>query len=255
MDLALSNSQVCSEKAFEFSRSGMQWAAVSGTVSNRFLVSYRMPAPILARLVPSPFTLDTYEGHGFLSVCAVEILGMGIFGLPRRLRFDNREFLYRLGVRLRGEPTFVTLRSDVSSRALSVLGRYFSHYRPELGQVSLRRSAGRVQLECTSRDGCADAALDAETEPWLEPQRSLFPSPDVAAQFLLGMAFSADVSDGRVRVQPIDHDPWQPRFVRVATARFGFLERLERQLGARFSYDNTLASSGIRQIWRAARWR
>ncbi|HWA74358.1 MAG TPA: DUF2071 domain-containing protein [Polyangiaceae bacterium] len=239
---------------FQLSTSGTQWASVSGTVSNRFLVSYRMRAEALSRLVPAPFTLDTHRGHGFLSVCAVEILGMGITALPSIFRFDNREFLYRLGVRYQGRATFITLRSDVSSRALAILGRYFSHYRPRLAEVSLRRDSGRVELTCASRDGHADALLDAELEPLKGPHDSLFSDATVASQFLLGMHFSADVSNGRVRAQAIDHDPWEPRFVRARAARFEYLERLGATLGARFHYDSTLASSNIRQTWKAARW-
>jgi hypothetical protein len=255
MDLALTPPRLASDSTpFQLSASGTQWAAVSGTVSNRFLVSYRMGEEALSRLVPAPFTLDTYQGYGFLSVCAVEILRMGLVELPAIFRFDNREFLYRLGVRYQGRATFITLRSDVSSPALAVLGRYFSHYRPQLAKVSLQRHPGGVKLACSSRDGRGDGLLDAELEPLSGPHDSLFSDASAASEFLLGMPFSADVQNGRVRAQPIDHDPFDPRFVRARHARFEFLENLGAALGARFHYDSTLASSNIRQTWRAARW-
>jgi hypothetical protein len=255
MDLAVTPSCLASERTpFHLSASGTQWASVSGTVSNRFLVSYRMRAEALGRLVPAPFTLDTHQGYGFLSVCAVEILRMGIVGLPALFRFDNREFLYRLGVRYQGRATFITLRSDVSSPALAVLGRYFSHYRPQLARVALQRDSEAVKLVCSSRDGRVNAVLDAELEPLSGPNDSLFSDASAASEFLLGMAFSADVKNGRVRAQTIDHDPFRPHFVRARHARFEFLEKLEAALGARFHYDSTLASSNIRQTWRAARW-
>src|SRR5262245_56464621 len=114
---------------------GRQILPVSAHIIERYLVTHRAPAEALAPLVPAPLTLDAFRGHGFVSVCALELRGMGVVGLPPPFRFGNLEFLYRIGVRYRGEPTFLTLRSDVSARALAWLGRRFSHYRPRLGRL------------------------------------------------------------------------------------------------------------------------
>src|SRR4051794_31104499 len=116
---------------------GRQWLAVSAHVVERYLITFRAPAAALERLVPAPLTLDTFRGHGFVSVCALELEQMGILGWPRWLRFGNLEFLYRVGVRFGGQASFLTLRSDVSARALAWLGQPFSHYRPHLGSFSV----------------------------------------------------------------------------------------------------------------------
>jgi hypothetical protein len=240
---------------FHLEKTGTQWLPVSGYVPARFLVTYRCEAARLAGLVPSPFTLDTLGGFGFVSVCALEVREMGIVGLPKALRFDNREFLYRLAVRFRDEPTFLTLRSDVSAPALAWLGRRFSHYRPHLGTFSLAEREGRMRLACVSPDGAGDATFDAAHETPPAASNSVFASAQHAADFLLGMAFSTDATPaGRVRIQPIEHDPWRARFVRVHEARFAFLDRLAGELGYRFELDSTLATHGIRQLWRTARW-
>src|SRR5262245_9341185 len=112
---------------FELEKTGTQWLPVTGYVPVRFLVTYRCPASRLRPLAAAPFTLDTIGDVGFVSVCALEVRGMGIRGFPRALRFDNREFLYRLAVRYLDQPTFLTLRSDVSAPQLAWLGRRFSH--------------------------------------------------------------------------------------------------------------------------------
>jgi hypothetical protein len=237
----------------EFQGGGTQFLPVSGTLTDRFLVTYRAQASRLASLVPAPFELDTYGGYGFVSVCAVEIAGMGLVGTPGVLRWQNREFLYRLGVRLRGEPTFLTLRSDVSSRLLALLGRHFSHYRPHLARVALVRDGERIRMEGTTPTGEGDALVEVDLAS-RPRQGSVFASDERAAEFLLGMKFSADVVRGRVRVQRIEHAAWQPRCVDTRIAHFAFIEALGRRLGARFELDGTLAVRNVPHVWRAAQW-
>lgn len=234
---------------------GTQLLPVSGTITDRLLVTYRADARRLARLVPAPLVLDTFEGRGFVSVCAVEIVDMRIASSPRALWFDNRELLYRISVRLRGQPTFLTLRSDVSSRALALLGRYFSHYRPRHAEVTLTRESERLALRCKSGDGAGDGQVSADLSQAPRVHSSLFADAEAASAFLLGMSFSVDVVDARVRVQPITHSPWQPRAVELREARFTFLDRLADTLGTSFVYDGTLAVHDVSQVWAAASWR
>lgn len=234
---------------FTFAPGGTQFLAVSGTLTDRLLVTFRAEAQKLRALVPAPLELDTYAGYGFLSVCAVEIANMGLAGTPRFLRWQNRELLYRLGVRVNGQPTFITLRSEVSSTILALLGRYFSHYRPELAHIELARNAERLHM--AAGDGSAEVEVDlaAAAAPG-----SVFADEAQAAQFLLGQHFSADVVRGRVRVQPIEHAAWQPRFVATRVARFAFLETLSQKLGAQLELDNTLAVHDVPHVWKAAKW-
>jgi len=239
--------------ALSLARGGTQFLPVSGTLTDRLLVTYRAAAQSLAPLVPAPFQLDTRARYGFLSVCAVEIADMGIAFSPRFLRWQNREFLYRLQVRLGNVGTFITLRSDVTSRALALLGRHFSHYRPHLAQIELRRTGSRLFFGGTTPGGIADATVEVDWDA-VPSQSSVFASDAEAAGHLLGMRFSADSVAGRVRLQEITHGPWRPRRVATVTARFAFVERLGQQLGVRFELDNTLAVQNVPHVWRAAQW-
>jgi len=233
-----------------------QWLAVDGFVTDRFLVSYRAPRARLAALVPAPFTLDDYGGYGFLSVCVLEVRAMGIRALPHALRFTNLEVLYRLGVRFRGQPTFVTLRSDTSSRALAWLGGCFSHYRLRRARIQLSRADGRFTLAAHTPDASGDAWLDVDRGPErAHTSTSVFASAEAADRQLLGMAFSVDPGRGAdVLCQPIEHSPWHARFVEPKSARFSFLERLSRDYAVPLTYDNTLLMQNIRQTWLAAEW-
>lgn len=243
---------------FPLAETRRQWLPVSAHIRQRYLVTYRAPASRLRALLPAPLTVDAYDGYGFVSVCALDMTDMGIVGLPSWLRFENRELLYRVGVRVGGQSSFFTLRSDVSSRALALLGR-FSCYRLRRAQVTAQRADGRLRLTCRSADGRADADFEAATTPPAADvacgRASIFGDPERAASFLLGMRFSTDVArDGRVLVQDIDHDPWGARFVDPTRCELPFIDHLGRLMGAPLSYDNTLVMANLRQTWRAARW-
>ncbi|HEX6245960.1 MAG TPA: DUF2071 domain-containing protein [Polyangiales bacterium] len=226
---------------------------MSGSITDRLFITYRAPAGALRRLVPAPLELDEREGCGFVSVCAVEIVNMGLAWTPRWLRWDNRELLYRIAARYRGASTFLTLQSHVSSRRLALLGRHFSHYRPRLSQVQLSRSHERVRFSVTTQDGAGDACLDVSREATPVPA-SVFASDVEATQFLLGMDFSVDVVGRRVRAQYIDHTPWRPCFAQVVHARFAYLEQLQRRVGVQLTLDSALVTGGVQQVWRAAQW-
>jgi len=242
------------DAALDIERGGRQWLPVSAHITERYLVTYRAPAARLGALVPAPLVVDALDGHGFVSVCALEMDDMGVVGTPWFLRFANRELLYRVGVRIAGRPTFFTWRSDVSSRALASLGK-FSHYRLRHADVVGQRSDAGLRLTCASRDGRADADFEAQPRPCAAPGGSVFASVEAATRFLLGMSFSVDVTPmGRVRVQDIEHDPWRACFVEPSRRRFDFLDRLGSAMGVKLEYDHTLAMTDLRQTWRAARW-
>ena len=231
-----------------------QWLDVDGFITDRLLVTYRAPAERLRALVPAPFVVDELNGFGFVSVCALEMLGMGIARSPRWLRFDNLEFLYRVGVRYRNAATFLTLRCDTASRALALLGGSFSHYQLRHTRIALSRSVNRFELRCDAADALARAELATELTPNAVEPASLFPSSARAAEFLLGMSFSAAVRGGKVLVQPIERDAWQPRFVSPDHLCFDYLAELARRIAAPLVYDNTLHVRSVHQTWRAARW-
>jgi hypothetical protein len=236
---------------------GWQWLPVTAHIRERYLVTFRAPAERVARLVPAPLELDTRAGHGFVSVCVLDMAAMGLAGTPRWLRWRNLELLYRVGVRIGGAPSFITLRSDVSAPVLALLGRPFSHYRPHLADIARAPGTDRFDLTCRTRDGVADARFEAAATPssGVTDVDSLFVNVDDAAAFMVGMRFSADVRpDGRVRVQDIDHDPWGARFVFPARRRFAFIDKLARDIGAPLVYDHTLVMRDLEQTWRAARW-
>ncbi|HSC86718.1 MAG TPA: DUF2071 domain-containing protein [Polyangiaceae bacterium] len=232
---------------------GRQWLPVDARIPYRFLVTYRAPADELRRLVPAPLELDERAGLGFLSVCALRLEGLAPLGWPRAWAFDTPEFLIRLSVTYRGEPTFFTLASWVASRRLAWLSAHFSHYRPAWADFTEQAHGRRRELRARADDGSL-AELDAEFSAddaqvgW--PSGSVFSDVADAEAFLLGMAGSVDVtSSGAVRFQPITRTPWRARPVHVHTARFDFIDRLA--VGAEL--DHALGMSDIEQRWERVR--
>jgi hypothetical protein len=239
------------------SPAGWQWLPVTAHIQERYLVTFRAPAAHVARLVPQPLEVDARAGFGFVSVCVLDMDAMGLRGTPRWLRWRNRELLYRVGVRVTGAPSFITLRSDVSTPVLALLGRPFSHYRPHLAEIVRAEGADRFHLTCRTRDGLGNADFHAAPIPnsGAPGVDSLFANADDAAACLLGMRFSADVRpDGRVCVQDIEHEPWGARLVFPGRRRFAFIDKLARDIGAPLVYDHTLVMRDLEQTWRAARW-
>lgn len=240
----------------DFGPIGAQPLPICAEIPDRLLCTYRAPAHALAPLAPPPFTLDTLATAAgpvaFLSVCALEVRRMGVPGTPPLLRFHNLEFLYRVAVRLHGEPTFLTLRSDVSAWPLWLLGGRFSHYRPRRADLQLLREGARLTLRCRSADGLGDAELraDLDSSAPAAPD-SAFESAQAASDFLLGMKRSAGVHAGRVQTQDIDHSPWQARLLSRVQARFAFLEHLGSALSTSLQEDCTLHMTDIHQTWRA----
>jgi uncharacterized protein YqjF (DUF2071 family) len=228
---------------------------VEGFVTDRCVVTFRAPAEQLSALVPAPLTLDTQHGYGFLSVCALEVSSMGLAVTPAWLRFHNVELLYRIGVRLDGRPSFLTLASDTSSRALATLGGLFSHYRLRRAPVRIARRGGRLAFERPGGDG-RGAELEVELEERGDAaDGSVFPSAEAADRFLLGMDFSVDRDlRGRMQTQRIEHSPWQARFVRATRVSFEFVRAFGAAHDLSLDYDGTLHMRGIHQRWCAARW-
>ena len=235
---------------------GPQPVDVVAHLEDRFLVTFRAPAAALLPLVPAPFTIDARRGLGFVSVCALTAREMGPALWPRALRFRNAELLYRASVRVDGEPTFLTLRSDVSATMLSTLGRFFSHYRPRRASVEVTRDRGRFRLECRSSDGLGDGVFEADRDLEAALAGSVFEDAEDASRFLVGMSFSAALRrSGRVQIQEIEHTPWHPKVVTPLVARFPFLDQLSARLGVAFEHDCTLHMADIDQRWKATRCR
>jgi hypothetical protein len=115
--------------------------------------------------------------------------------------------------------------------------------------------AGRVTFTCSSKDGAGDGSFAADLLTLsVSSPGSVFASADDASQFLLGMDHSAsDLPGGRVQIQPIDHSPWDARFVVGINAHFDFLDHLSEAWGVSFEYDSTLHMENITQVWRASR--
>lgn len=214
----------------------------------RYVVNYRVAPERARHLVPVPLELDLHEGDALISVCALAIERLGVAFTPRFLRFSTLEMLYRLAVRHGGIRSFVTLKSDVSSRAMAALGSHFSHFRPRLAAMAAAETATSRRLTCRDRDGRTSVFAAARATLAGRPETSRFPSLDEAVEFILGVpgAMSVDAR-GRVRFQKIDHPPWQAAFAAPEEHSFAF----DGADALGLVYDSTLLITEQTQTWRA----
>jgi len=157
--------------ALEIERGGRQWLPVSAHITERYLVTYRAPAARLAALVPAPLVVDALDGHGFVSVCALEMDEMGIVGTPSFLRFAIASSSTGWGSASRGDPR--------SSHGAATSARARSRF---WGSSPTTACATRTSSVDGATRGCASRARPETVTPMPTSRRNRAPASRRAAR-------------------------------------------------------------------------
>lgn len=197
------------------------------------VLTYALPAGILAPLLPPGLTVDTYEDLGFLAIAMVRTRNLRIVGFPS---FLGRDFFlsgYRIfarhetaqGRKLRG---LRILRSDTDSRFMATFGNLLTHYNYKKCTVREERTPDLLSLRITTAQGEADLELQARLQPppARPPTGSPFPDFRVARQYAGPLPFTFDyerTSHSLVIIEGVRAN-WEPRPVEVEVGRNTFLE-------------------------------
>ena len=228
----------------------------AGRLSECLLLSYRVPAESVRRLVPRGLELVTRGGYAFWNVVACAVEGMRPAGLPEWCGVDFHHVAYRLHVQARaanGDGTLRGLycvRSDGDSALVGGLGNLFTdfHFHPARVELSSRGGVvtlavqgrnerpdprdgepegdtgdaiARVSVDDNAADNLAGASL-AEGSPFMSPadaERVLQYAP-------LGM--SVDLDGRYLKLVEVlrDEAAWSERPVRVVEWHFRFFDEL-----------------------------
>ena len=201
-----------------------------GLITDCWLFTYNTPATDVRAFLPASLSPVTYEGCAFYNVVVSRIKKMRPAGVPAWLGFTYWHVAYRLHVRLpRGnaEPIegLYFLRSDCSSRVLSIAGRWLTDFNFHSAAIQVARDEAGVDIHVLSAEAPARARVSSELLAAL-PSTSVFSSVSEAADFLKYRPFGISVdSSGIANVVRISRreEDWQARIVRVDTAEWAYL--------------------------------
>jgi len=134
----------------------IQLPKISGTIDRRILINYRVPAEVVAKMLPPPFEPLVIEGYAIVGICLIRLVNMrpdGKFKFLGGLTSENAA--HRIGVRwptADGEKEGVYIpRRDTSSRLVSLFGgRLFpgvQHY----SKFNVQEGSGEYRLSFSHR--------------------------------------------------------------------------------------------------------
>lgn len=182
-------------------------------------VSFAFPEAVLRPLISPGLELDSYNGHGFVTVAFVWTREMRPAGFPAALGQDFFLAGYRVFTRLRDDSGrrlrgLKILRSETDKQSMVRTGNLFTRY--NYRHVTLRKTEdGPVtKLETFLRDGSRTLSLSykAKKEDAPLPAGSPFPDWRTARQFAGPMPFTfSDEGDGRFVVIEGVRSNWTPR--------------------------------------------
>jgi uncharacterized protein YqjF (DUF2071 family) len=196
-------------------------------------VSYALPAPVLAPLLPPGLELDVHDGWGFLTIALVQTRRLRPASAPRWLGRDFFLSGYRVFARFR-DPKGRTrrglriLRSDTDRRLMAWAGNLFTHYNYRLARVRIEERDGRLAIAVDTGgeadlDLVADLAGEAAGLPPGSPFRTVHDARRFAGPLPWTFDYEAETrSIVMIRgVRPV----WEPRPVRVEVRRATFFDR------------------------------
>jgi hypothetical protein len=198
------------------------------------VVTYALPAEVLAPLVGPGLALDTFEDFGFLAIALVQTEGLRPRGLPRWMGRDFFLSGYRIFTRfarpgqqsLRG---LKILRSDTDRRSMATLGNLFTRYNYCHAKVDVDAPPGgalRVKIATPGHDADLDVEADLSEASAL-PAESPFHTMDEARSFAgpLPYTFHYDEAAKAMVVVRGLRKAWDPAPVAVTVRQASFLDQ------------------------------
>lgn len=194
-------------------------------------LSFAFPEEALRSFVPDGLEMDTYEGHGFLTVAMVWTRHLRPAGFPEALGQDFFLAGYRVfarlnddGRRLRG---LRILRSETDKRRMVTLGNLMTGYRYRHVNVAITENDGLIRVTTALPDGVQtlDTTFSHQDEEPGLPENSPFPDWRTARRFAGPMPFTfSPESDGSFVVIEGSRETWTPRPIRVDHWKVGMFD-------------------------------
>ena len=206
---------------------------------------WRIDAAALARRVPSPLVIDTYEGEAWIGLVPFEVRGLRPPLLPP-VPFASRfaEVNVRTYVRLGDEPPGVWFFSLDAASRLAVAGARLAYRLPyRFARGRLRRRGDRVRFASRRPRGCGRCTVQWRRQ--LSPDDSPAPAGSLE-EFLIERYTLYAAAGGRLFRAGVRHRPYE-----LVPEGMVELEGLDQDLVERVGFDvsetpRVHASRGVR---------
>ena len=198
------------------------------------VLTYAMPASVLAPLIGPGLEIDAYGEWGFLAIAMVQTQGLRPKGFPAWLGRDFFLSGYRVFTRFvrPGKPTWRglrILRSDTDRASMVRLGNLFTHYGYRHAKVETIADAERLEIRVRTPEREADVHVvaDLASRPAPLPPGSPFRTMDDAKAFAGPLPFTFSYDEGARKMVVIKglRKAWNPQPVRVEVEEASYLER------------------------------
>ena len=224
------------------------------------VLTYALPADLLAGLVGPGLVVDAYDEGGFLAIALVETQALRPRGLPRWMGRDFFLSGYRIFTRFErpGKQTLRglrILRSDTNRRSMASLGNLFTTYNYSLADVRVTADDAqlRIVIRTPRHEADLDVTADLQRHAHAElPQGSPFRSMDDARSFAgpLPYTFHYDAAVGKMVVVRGLRQAWDPRPVAVTVREATFLQGAQLG-GAEARLANAFYLQDVPYSWKA----
>lgn len=207
---------------------------VKARFRHSLVLTYALPEPLLAPLLPPGLMLDTFEGFGFLAVAMVQTHGLRPAILPRAFGQDFFLTGYRIFARFRTADGRLLrglriLRSDADRRVMVWGGNMLTHYQYRLARAEVRETGGELAINLATPYAEADVQVTARLDAAMDapPPGSPFRDLHQARLFAGPMPFTFDYERETHSIIVIEgvREDWKPNPVPVEVRQLTFLDR------------------------------
>lgn len=219
-------------------------------------LSFAFPEVVLRPLVPEPLEIDSYAGHGFVTVALVWTRELRPAGFPAFLGQDFFLAGYRIFTRLRDDRGrrlrgLKILRSETDKASMVWSGNLMTHYNYHL--VKLEAAGSHVRTWLPDGLETLDITFDSLCEPETPPAGSPFPDLRAARQFAGPMPYTFDAeADGRFVVIEGKRTDWTPKPLEITGWKVGLFEEMPFR-GVMPVLANAFQVEGVPYRWERGR--
>jgi hypothetical protein len=234
----------------------MRIPALTGLISRRILVNYRVEPGVIRRLLPPPMRPKTHRGKAVVGICLIRLERERPAGFPQIFGLSSENAAHRVAVEWTEpdgqvrEGVYVPRRDTDSMVNRLAGGRLFaSEY--HAARFDVKDHGGRIDFSMRSADGCGSVEVVGEEADEL-PTGSIFESVEESSTFFEkgSLGYSPSANEGRLDGIELVTSEWKVRPLAVSHVATRFFDDPERFPAGSVEFDHALIMRDIVHEWR-----